>query len=286
MINPIVYLNGKFLSGKKAKISVFDRGFLFGDGAYEVIPVYAGKPFRLTEHLLRFKRSLEALVFTEKIDWLQLEKALLVLLQKNNIAWGDCAIYVQVTRGEAFPRSFYFTPDLKPTVFAMLQVTKVPTYEELCLGKSAITLSDIRWQCSYIKSTSLLPSVLLYDLVRRSGCDEGILIRGGCVNEGISSNVFVVCKSKVLTPVLSEKNLAGVTRDVVLQLLKQNKISCATQRITVKKLFAADEIWLTSSTRGIFPVIKLNEKIVGDGRPGAMWRRVVGFYFSFRKQCE
>ena len=280
----LVYLNGRFLPRKKAQVSVFDRGFLFGDGAYEVIPIYAGKPFRLSAHLLRLQRSLKNLKFGRTITWERLKKDLLTLLVKNNITSADYSLYVQITRGTNFARSFYFPLDLKPTIFAALQSIEVPTYQELSLGKTAITLPDIRWQYSYIKSTSLLPSVLLYSLVRQAGCDEGILLRNGYISEGISSNVFVVHGNKVLMPPSVQSNLAGITRGVVLQLLQKNKISHVVQNISEKKLVAADEIWVTSSTRGIFPIIKLNKKLIGGGSPGVIWQQVVKLYFTYRKK--
>lgn len=280
----IVYLNGRFLPRKKAQVSVFDRGFLFGDSAYEVVPIYTGKPFRLSAHLLRLQRSLKALNIGRDVAWKRLKQDLLTLLVKNNVTRKEYSLYIQITRGTNFARSFYLPVDLKPTIFAALQSIKVPNYQELSLGKIAITLPDIRWQYSYIKSTSLLPSVLLYNLVRKADCDEGILIRNGYVSEGISSNVFVVHRNKVLIPPLAKVNLAGITRGVVLQLLQKNEIPYVIQDIPARKLLAADEIWITSSTRGIFPIIKLNNKLVGDGSPGIMWQRVVKLYFAYRKK--
>jgi D-alanine transaminase len=280
MRNSIVYLNGKFLSHTKAKVSIFDRGLLFGDSVYEVIPVYAGQPFYLIEHLFRLRNSLEAIHFSVSFDLKQMEKTLLALLKKNKVIDGNCAIYVQITRGVAFPRCFYFSSDLKPTVFAMLQTIKTSTYKELCKGKSAITLSDMRWQYPHIKSTSLLPSVLLYDQVRKVGCVEGILLRDNYVTEGISSNVFIVKKNKVFTPPLSKKILSGVTRNAILQLLKKNQISFVEKPISAKMLFAADEIWITSSIRGIFPIVKLDKKVIGNGKPGEVWRRVYKLYYD------
>jgi D-alanine transaminase len=278
MTHTIVYLNGEFLPSEQANISVFDRGFLFGDGVYEVIPVYASEPFHLKEHLLRLKSSLKISRFTATIDLGQLEKNLLELLKRNQNTCGDCLIYVQITRGTDTSRKFYFAPDLKPTILATLQAIKLPTYKELCLGKTAITLPDIRWQHNHIKTISLLPSVLLYEQVRDAGCDEGVLIRNGSVVEGISSNIFIVRKNKIITPLLSQENLSGVTRKVVLQLLKQNKIPVAIQQISVEKLFEADEVWITSSTRGIYPIVILDGKEVGDGKPGPIWKKAVELY--------
>ncbi|EKE00618.1 MAG: hypothetical protein ACD_21C00308G0001 [uncultured bacterium] len=156
----------------------------------------------------------------------------------------------------------------------------------LCRGKSAITLVDTRWRYAHIKSTSLLPSVLLYDQVRGADCDEGILIRDGYAIEGVSSNIFVVSKNKIFTPPLSRENLSGVTRDIVLRLLGQNQISFSTKKISRKALGNADEIWITSSTRGIFPIIKLDNKKVGNGKPGVMWKRVAKLYFDYRKNLQ
>ena len=162
----------------------------------------------------------------------------------------------------------------------MLKRIKKAELEELQSGKSAITLEDIRWKYSHIKSISLLPSVLLYEKVRLAKCDEGILVRDGFAIEGISSNLFVVRNGIVITPPISINSLSGTTRAFVLQVLSKNLIVFSEEAIAEKDLEHADEVWISSSTRGIFPIVKLNDKLIGDGLPGLLWKKAIKLFMD------
>lgn len=271
----IVYLNSRFLPLKKARISVLDRGFLFGDGVYEVLLARNGEPLHLREHLKRLRRSLQAIYCRFTLDHAQFEKNILKLLRLNCANQGNYSIYLQVTRGVDTDRNRNLPRKLKPTVFMLVKRVHAQTYQELKKGKAAITAIDIRWQYNYIKSISLLPTLLLVDKALRVGCEETILIRDGKVLEGTSSNVFVVKNGRIFTPLLSKNNLSGVTRDLMIKLARKNKISISERNIAENFLRNADEIWITSSTRGIYPIIKLNGKRVGNGKAGKMWEKMM-----------
>lgn len=270
----VVYLNNKFLPLKRARVSVLDRGFLFGDGVYEVISVHDGQIAHLREHLKRLRQSLCAIRCHFRVDYFQFEKDILKLLRLNRVHQGNYSVYLQITRGVDTDRNRNLLRKLKPTVFMLVKRVPALSYQELKKGKAAITAVDIRWQYNYIKSISLLPSLLLADRARRAGCEETILIRDGKVLEGTSSNVFVVKNNKIFTPSLSKNNLSGVTRDSIIKLARKHKIPMIEKNITEKFLRNADEVWITSSTRGIYPIVKLDGRKVGNGKAEAVWELV------------
>jgi len=270
-MSEIVYLNDKFLPLGKARISVLDRGFLFGDGVYEVIAVANGKPLYLREHLKRLRVSLRAIYMTLGLSNEKIKCQVLKLLHLNHAQCGTYLLYLQVTRGVDKTRNRFLPRQLKPTIFMLLKATKPVTDDELHRGKTAVTAPDIRWHYGNIKSISLLPSLLLADQAKRVGCDETLIIRDGNVLEGTSSNVFVVKNGRIFTPRLSEHNLSGVTREKILQAAHRHKILITEKDISEKFLRHADEIWISSSTRGIYPIVKLDGKKVGTGKAGEVW---------------
>lgn len=276
----IVYLNDKFSPITEAKISVLDRGFLFGDGVYEVVSVYSGKPFHLNEHLQRLQHSLDAIKLPLNVCEIDFAKIIAELLQLNSANQGDHSLYIQITRGVAEERTHNFPQQVTPTVFLMTKPIKPISYEELSRGKKAITQLDIRWKYCHIKSTSLLPSILLFQAAVDAGCDEAILIRDGYAIEGTSSNIFIVKNSQIITPPLSQENLSGVTRDLILQILRNNALPFQEKNIAEQELFEADEVWISSSTRGIFPIIELNGKAIGNGVVGPLWQKVMQLYLK------
>jgi len=276
----IVYLNGKFVPLTQAKISVLDRGFLFGDGVYEVIPFYAGKTFKLREHFFRLRNSLRAIYCKCNFNYQQLTKIVRHLLWLNNLSDCDGLVYLQVTRGVDHDRNRALSHKLIPTVFILVKPLKPLNYQELRQGKSAITLPDIRWQYCYIKSISLLPTLLLIEKAQRAQAEEVILVRDGKISEGASSNVFVVKNRIIFTPILSHDNLSGVTRDLIFKLARKHKFKILEKNITLNFLKTADEIWISSSTRGIYPIVKLDGKQVGNGGAGVMWERMIQLYQS------
>jgi len=275
----IVYLNGKYIPLKKAKISVLDRGFLFGDGVYEVIAVYNGELVGVKPHLDRLDRSLTKISIPLPLDHKQWHDIFTKLLHKNKITDGTYCIYLQVTRGVAPYRCHQFPAKAVTTVFA--QVTSSPyalSYEDLSRGTAVITAEDTRWQHCHIKSVALLPNVLFAQQAAEAGSVEVILLRDGYAIEGASSNLFIVKNGVIITPPLSEHILGGITRKIVLQLATKNGIPCKEQPIIEAELKAADEIWITSSSRGIYPITKLDNKKVADGKVGSIWKQMIKLY--------
>ena len=275
----IVYLNKNFLPSDEAKISVLDRGFLFADGVYEVIPIYRGKLFQLKEHIDRLQNSLAAIKLSVSITHEQWQEIIAELLQRNKIKTQTKELYLQITRGAAKTRTHAFpNPPIPPTILAMLIELKQPTYEDLCEGIYAKTHEDIRWQYCHIKSISLLPNILLTQEAWLEGAKEVILIRNNLAIEGCQSNIFIVKNHKIITPPKSNYLLIGTTRELILELLKQYSIPHEERNITKEELINADEIWITSATLDITPVTKLDAKIIGNGHAGPMWKKVITYF--------
>jgi D-alanine transaminase len=276
-----VYLNGVFLPLDQAHVSVLDRGFLFGDGVYEVIPVYGGKLFRLGPHLRRLQNSLDAVRIGNPLSedgW----KSLLARLVASNEG-RDQTVYLQVTRGVAPRRDHAFPVDSRPTVFAMCTPCLVSRDIDNEPGISAITLTDIRWQHCNVKAITLLPNILLRQQAIDADTAEAILLKDGYAIEGAASNIFIVMDGTLTTPPNSAALLPGVTRDLILELAEANGIPCREADITVEELAGADEIWLTSSTREISPVIRLDDRAIGNGKPGPLWNRMIRLYQDYKE---
>jgi len=276
-----VYLNGQFLPIEAAHISPLDRGFLFGDGVYEVISVYQGKLFHAQEHLDRLNRSLDAIRLSspfQKDQWLSLIHE---LLQRNQITHQTKSIYLQITRGTDTKRDHLFpSADTAPTVFIFLMDLHPPGYEKLQQGFKAITYPDHRWDCCHIKSILLLPNILASQTAKDNQATEALLIRNGYVLEGASSNVFIVKNNVLQTPPLGKFILGGVIRDIVLELAKQNHIQTQETSITQEALFDADEVWVTSSTREIMPIIDIDHQQIGTGKSGPLWHRMIRYFHA------
>jgi D-alanine transaminase len=275
-----VYLNGEFLPLTEAKVSVLDRGFLFGDGIYEVIPVYGGRLFHLSHHLQRLDQSLEAIHLANPLSHTQWQEVLEELVARNG--GGEQSIYLQLTRGVAEEREHAFPVEACPTLFAMSKPVSVAD-EAPGKGVSAITIEDIRWKFCHIKAITLLPNILLREQALQAGADEAIMLREGEVSEGSASNIFVVKDGVVATPPRSKLLLPGITRDLVMELCRHLAIQCEEQRISEEALREADEIWLTSSTRGIMPITELDQQPLANGRPGPIWERVVRHYLAYKQ---
>lgn len=275
-----VYLNGKYLPDDQALVPVLDRGFVFGDGVYEVIPAYWGKPFRVDQHLERLNNSLTAIRMNNPLPtaaWHALFDALL----RFNPPSDNLSLYLQVTRGPA-KRDHAIPAETRPTVFAMC--TPIAPLDPVLLerGVSLITLDDIRWKFCRIKAITLLPNVLLRAEASDAGATDALLIRDGEVTEGTASNVFIVKRGKLLTPPKSDFLLPGITRDLVLEIAQRHHIPNAEQRLTERDLTSADEIWLTSSTKEILPVTQLNGRAVGSGKPSPLWRNLLTLYQQYK----
>jgi D-alanine transaminase len=266
----IVYLNGEFLPLHQAKVSVLDRGFLFGDGVYEVIPVYGGKPFRLAEHLERLDNSLAGIRMGQPLTVEAWGDVFARLIQGME----DQQIYLQITRGVGPKRDHAFPKGVAPTVFAMCTpIAPIPA-----TGVKAITVPDIRWQWCHIKAVTLLANVLQRQQAVEGGCAEAILIRDGFALEGAASNLFAVLDGVLLTPPKGNDILPGITRDLVVEIAQDNHIPLEQRKILEDELHHAEEVWLTSSTREVLPVIELDGKTVGQGQPGTLWVKMNALY--------
>ena len=276
----IVYLNGKFVPDHAACVSVLDRGFIFGDGVYEVIPAYNGYLFRLPEHLQRLQNSLDAIRIINPHTAQEWQSILDELIDKNN--GGDLSVYLQVTRGVA-KRDHALPKDIQPTVFAMANPLQPPDKILLKDGVRAITGDDYRWVNCHIKAISLLPNVLLRQQAIDAGASETILIRNGTATEGAASNLFIVENSALVTPPKGPFLLPGITRDLILELASENHISWEESAISEQRLRNADEIWLTSSTKEILPVTYLDNQMVGDGTPGPVWHKMEDLFQAFKQ---
>ncbi len=279
-----VYLNGQFINLSDARISVLDRGFLFADGVYEVIPAYAGKAFRLQQHLDRLNSSLAEIRMHPVMDDPQWKKIIGQLLHTRSDT--DQAIYIQVTRGASDSRDHQLPEQYQPTIFAMCQSIVPESLQKLAKGIKAITLDDIRWDWCHIKSVALLGNILLKQEASDQDCTEAILLREGYATEGSASNLFIVKNNQLITPPKSHHLLPGITRDLVIELAKKEGITCLEEEISERQLTQADEIWLTSSTREVMPVIELNRQTVGEGKPGELWQKVSNCYTAYKNQLR
>lgn len=277
----MIYLNGKFMPIEEAVVPVLDRGFIFGDGVYELIPVYSRRPFRLGEHLARLQSSLDGIRLANPYGnqhWQELIQRVIELNPPD-----DQSIYLQVTRGVA-KRDHAFPAHSAPTVFIMSNPLVPPPAEQIERGVGAITAIDNRWLRCDVKATALLPNVLLRQLAVDAGCAETLLMRDGMLTEGSASNVFVVKGGVLLAPPKSNLMLPGITYDVVLELARGNHVPCEVRNIARAEVEQADEVWITSSSREVVPVTMLDGKPVGDGRPGPLFQRIYSLYQDYKAQ--
>ena len=279
---PTCFLNGALLPANEARISPFDRGFLFGDGIYEVVPCYDGKPFRLQAHFYRMQAGLDAIGIVNPYSPQRWNELVSELIAANG--HGDMGIYIEITRGVEPGRDFLPHPDTTPTVFAFCWRLTPTRAEQLERGFSAATLEDIRWQRCDIKSVALLGPVMLRMEAKRRGADEAILIRDKHLAEGSSSAVCIVKDGRVVTPPPSQKRLPSITRLVVAEVVDVLTLPLEVREVHLRELYAADEIWIASSTREAIPVTQLDGRAVGDGKPGPVWRRVFDEFQALKKR--
>lgn len=280
MSSQLVYLNGEYLPLNEAKVSVLDRGFIFGDGVYEVIPAYGSKALRFEHHMQRLQNSLDAVRITNPLSNEQWQNIINKLIAETDSQ--DQYIYLHITRGVA-SRDHQFPDDAQPTVFVMSSVLHPVDAKLLEKGISAVTLDDIRWQHCNIKAIALLPNILLRQQAVDKNAKEAILIRDGNMTEGAASNVFIVSNGTIKTPPKDNKLLPGITRDLVVELAKTHKMPVEETVISEKEFLSADEIWLTSSTKEILPVTQINEQQVGNGKPGAIWQDMFQKYQDYKE---
>ncbi len=266
---------------EEAVIPVLDRGFIFGDGVYEVIPVYSRRPFRIDGHLQRLQASLDSIRLENphtETEWRQLIGR---IVERNKP--DDQSLYLQITRGVA-RRDHAFPANAVPTVFMMSSPLLPPTPDQIAQGVGAITAPDNRWSRCDIKSTALLPNVLLRQLAVDAGCAEALLLRDGFLTEGSASNAFVIRDGIILAPPKSNRMLPGITYDLVLELAAGNDVAYEVRDITESELVSANEIWVSSSSREILPVTTLDGNRVGDGVPGPVFKRMHALYQEYKAQ--
>lgn len=267
----IAYVNGHFSPIEQATISIEDRGFQFGDGVYEVVRTYGGGPFRLHDHLSRLEGSARAVSIPVPLSRTEWEALIREGLQRSQYA--ECLVYIQLTRGVA-PRAHLFPSPVKPTV--VMTFREIPETEGALQrqGVPVVTLSDLRWARCSIKSLNLLPNVLAKQQANDAGALEAILVKDGLVTEGCSSNVCLVRDGNIITPALSDRLLAGVTRSVVLELARKNGILVDEREVPEEELTRADELFLIGTMIEVLPVSRLNGVPVGDRMPGTVTQAV------------
>lgn len=280
----LAYLNGQYLPRSQACIPVTDRGLLFGDSVYEVVPAYGAIPFRVEHHLKRLDRSLGSIGLQNPLghdDWREIFRRL-----TEQLPGRDQSIYLQVTRG-AYPKRHHVIPaEVSPNVIGFVSAMPARNEQKAQRGAKVITLEDIRWHRCDIKATTLLANVLARAQATERGLDEAILVRDGAVMEGTASNLFIVSNGLLITPPDSEELLPGVTRDLVIELAREDGLPFAQAAISIADLESADEIWITSSTREVGAVVELNGKPVGDGVPGEMWHRMDALYQACKERLR
>jgi len=279
MHNKTVYLNGQYLPLADAKVSVMDRGFLFGDGIYEVIPSYSGSLFHFQEHMERLENSLSSIRLANPHNRAQWLEILTPLLDSSL----DQYIYLQITRGIDSKRDHTFPENVTPTVFAMC--SNIVPLANLDSGVKAISVDDSRWELCNVKATTLLANILLRQQAVEKGCAEAILVKDGYVTEGAASNIFAVIDGILITPPQGSEILPGITRNVILEIARENNIPYSEDIVSLDALKTASEIWLTSSTREIVPVVQLDNETIANGKPGPIWR-IMNQLFQAYKQSR
>jgi D-alanine transaminase len=276
-----VYLNGEFMPLDKARVPVLDRGFIFGDGVYEVIPVYSRHAFRLPQHLQRLGRSLEAIRIANPHSDAEWTRLIGDIVARN--AGEDQSVYLQVTRGVA-KRDHAFPREAKPTVFVMSGPLVTPARELVESGVPCITGLDYRWLKCDVKSVSLLGNCLLRQSAADAGAAEIVLFRNGHLTEASASNVFAIRGGKLLSPPKNHLILPGITYDVVIELAEATGIPVELREISEAEVRGADELWLTSSTREVIAIVALDGKPVGTGKPGPLFRKLYQAFQEFKRK--
>jgi D-alanine transaminase len=263
-----IFLNGQWLDAAEARVPVMDRGFLFGDGVYEVIPVYSRRPFRLEQHLQRLQHSLDGIRLANPHginEW-----AGFVTQLAAEAEWEDQSIYIQVTRGPMAVRNHAFPKEVSPTSVILAEPMSTPPASQREQGIAAVSAADIRWLRCDLKTTSLLANCLLRQMAVDAGCVETVLFRDGFLTEGSASSIFVVKDGRLLAPIQNHLMLPGITYDVILELAAQHGLPHEVRDITEAETRGADELWMCSSTKEVLPIVALDGRKVPNG--ARRWR--------------
>ena len=283
------YLNGEFTALKDAKISVLDRGFIFGDGVYEVVPAYAGKLFRFAQHMARLDRNLAELRIANPLshaEWRQIAIELIAAYARitgAEAANGDQIVYIQVSRGVAM-RDHAMLTGLSPTVFVMTNAMKLPSAQQRSAGVACITADDFRWEKAHIKSTSLLGAVFARQISVDAGALETIMFRGDTLSEAAASNVWVVKDGRVMGPPKDNLVLEGIRYGLIEEICRAAGIAFELRRITRAEVLAADELLLSSATKEVLPITLLDDQPVGNGRPGPIYQKLYAAYCQAKQE--
>jgi D-alanine transaminase len=276
-----VYLNGRFMPLADATVSVMDRGFLFGDGVYEVIPVYSRRPFRLPEHLRRLQASLAGVRIADPHDAAGWTGIIGEIIERNEPE--DQSVYLQVTRGADVKRNHAFPDKATQTVFMMSEPLLTPPAAQREAGIATISAIDFRWLRCDLKATALLANCLLRQQAVDAGCVETILVRDGYMIEGAASNIFAIGNGVLLAPPKNHLMLPGITYDVVLELAAAHGLPIEVRPVAESEMRLADELWMTSSTKEVLPITLLDGRPVGAGRPGAVFADMYRWYQEFKE---
>jgi D-alanine transaminase len=276
----MVFLNGELLPLEEAKVPVLDRGFIFGDGVYELVPVYSRVAFRLEEHLARLERSLGEAKIRNPYSRQRWREIIYQLVDTQ--PFEDQGVYFQVTRGVA-KRDHAFPRDIQPTVFMMANPLVNPPRAQVDAGGAAVSAPDNRWLRCDIKSISLLGNVLARQISADAGAAETILFRDGKLTEASASNVFIVKRGVIVSPPKSSLILPGITYDVVAELARANAMPLEFREVSEAEVRSADEIWVTSSSKEVLAIVSLDGRKVGDGKPGPQFRRMYELYQEFKR---
>ena len=266
-----VYLNGQFLPLEDAKVSVLDRGFIYGDGVYELVPVYGRKPYRLRQHLARLQRSLDGIRLANPHTDAEWEAIIAGLIGRMTFA--DQGVYLQVTRGAA-KRDHAFPAGVAPTVFMMSNPLVLPSREQVERGVAVVTAVDERWLHCDLKTISLLGNVLARQLAVDAGATETVLFRNGYLTEASASNVLLVRGGVIVAPPKDNQILPGITYDVAFELAREGGLPIEVRPVPKDEALAADEMWLSSSTKEVLAVTALDGRPFAGGKPGPVFRKV------------
>ena len=283
------YLNGEFSTLRDAKISVLDRGFIFGDGVYEVVPAYAGKLFRFEQHMARLDRSLAELRIANPLTHDQWQGTALKLIAEYALSTstetekGNQLIYIQVTRGVAM-RDHPMLPGLTPTVFIMVNPMKLPSEAQRAQGVACVSAGDFRWEKAHIKSTSLLGAVFSRQISFDAGALETVMFRGDHLSEAAASNVWVVKNGSVLGPPKNHLVLEGIRYGLIEDICRAAGIGFELRPISRAEVLAADELLLSSATKEILPITLLDGEPVGNGRPGPVYAKLYAAYQQAKQE--
>ncbi|WP_395055138.1 D-amino acid aminotransferase [Polaromonas sp.] len=277
------YLNGEITALKDARISVMDRGFIFGDGVYEVVPVYSGQAFRFAQHMARLDRSLAELRIANPLShakWREVVMQLVdgyALSQNTSPEKIDQLVYIQITRGVAL-RDHAMPPNITPTVFVMTNAMKPPTAEQRAQGVVCVTADDFRWSKAHIKTTSLLGAVFARQISADAGAVETVMFRGGFLSEAAACNVWAVRGGKVLGPPKDNLVLEGIRYGLIETICRDAGIGFELRRITREEVFTADELLLSSASKEVLAITALDGQPIGSGEPGPVYAKLHAAY--------